>query len=164
MLLLLVNDVAAVVDVTGIVDTVVDRVVGDVIVVIVVGSTVVVVANVVLVVDSVVVGLVEDVVADVVVVVAAVVVVVDTAVVVVVGSIPISSSHVSNVLQRPRLYLGSFHILNFSFDHFSSRITLKISMSPYSLIVRIRKKEKWISILIWWAFGRFTAAIWRILM
>ena len=120
MLLLLVNDVAAVVDVTGIVGTVVDRVVGDVVVVVtVVGSIVVVVADVVIVVDSVVVGLVEDVVAAVVVVVAAVVVVVDTVVVVVVGSIPISSSHVSNVLQRPRLYLGSIHILNFSFYHFN---------------------------------------------
>ena len=114
MLLLLVNDVAAVVDVTGIVETIVDRVVGDVVVVTVVGSIVVVVADVVIVDDSVV-GLVEDVVAAVVVLVAAVVVVVDTVVVVVVGSIPISSSHVSNVLQRPRLYLGSFHILNFSF-------------------------------------------------
>ena len=164
MLLLLVNDVAAVVDVTGIVETIVDRVVGDVVVVTVVGSIVVVVADVVIVVDSVVVGLVEDVVAAVVVLVAAVVVVVDTVVVVVVGSIPISSSHVSNVLQRPRLYLGSFHILNVSFYHFSSRTTLKISMSPYSLILFIRKKEKWISIFIFWAKCRFTTAIWRILM
>jgi len=37
-------------------------------------------------------------------------------------------------------------------------------MSPYSLIIGCRKKEKWISILIWWTECRFTTAIWRIWM
>jgi len=41
---------------------------------------------------------------------------------------------------------------------------LMISMSPYSLIIGCRKKEKWISILIWWTECRFTTAIWRIWM